>query len=149
MSETEKRLADLEARVALLEERSPRTKKFEPPTLEEVKAYVAEKGYHFSPELFWNRNTENNWTTRDSRRQIVPMISWKGVCATWEGNWRESHKMGSDEQVAAKTAIAIKDDERMKKLQAMAEEQLKKIRAASSGKEAEDTAALQRPEMDL
>lgn len=58
-----------------------RRKTFAKPTLEEVAAYVAEKGYHFSPAAFIAHYESNGWMVGRS-----PMRSWRSACATWEHN---------------------------------------------------------------
>ena len=65
------------------EKKSPRVSpnRFVPPTLEEVEAYVAEKGYHFSPAAFIAHYESNGWMVGRNR-----MKSWKSACATWEHN---------------------------------------------------------------
>lgn len=54
-----------------------------PPTVEEVRAYVAEKGYTFDPWLFFEKNTAKEWKYWTGKK-MVPMKSWKGACATWQ-----------------------------------------------------------------
>ena len=57
------------------------SKKFKKPTLEEVKAYIKEKGYTFDPEAFMSYYDANGW--RVGRN---PMKSWKAACAYWNKN---------------------------------------------------------------
>lgn len=57
-----------------------RTKKFVPPTLEEVKAYAAERGSDVDPERFYDYFTAGDW--KDSRGN--PVRSWKQKFLTWE-----------------------------------------------------------------
>lgn len=64
-------------------------KRFTPPSVEEVRAYCAEKGYHFDPEDFVNRNEAGGWLVGKAR---LPMKSWRAACATWESNWRKWHE---------------------------------------------------------
>ena len=52
---------------------------FARPTLEEVKAYVIEKGYRFDPEAFFSFYESNGWKVGKN-----PMKSWKDACTTWE-----------------------------------------------------------------
>lgn len=52
---------------------------FARPTLEEVKAYVIEKGYRFDPEAFYSFYESNGWKVGKN-----PMKSWKDACTTWE-----------------------------------------------------------------
>lgn len=57
-----------------------RTKKFVPPTLEEVKAYAAERGSDVDPKRFHDYFTAGDW--KDSRGN--PVRSWKQKFLTWE-----------------------------------------------------------------
>lgn len=57
-----------------------RTKKFIPPTLEEVKAYATERGSDVDPERFYDYFTAGDW--KDSRGN--PVRSWKQKFLTWE-----------------------------------------------------------------
>ena len=55
-------------------------KKFIPPTLEDVKAYAAERGSDVDPERFFDYFTAGDW--KDSRGN--PVRSWKQKFLTWE-----------------------------------------------------------------
>ena len=57
-----------------------RTKKFVPPTLEEVKAYAAERGSDVDAKRFFDYFTAGDW--KDSRGN--PVRSWKQKFLTWE-----------------------------------------------------------------
>lgn len=57
-----------------------RAKKFVSPTLEEVKAYAAERGSDVDPERFYDYFTAGDW--KDSRGN--PVRSWKQKFLTWE-----------------------------------------------------------------
>ena len=52
---------------------------FVKPTVEDVAAYVREKGYAFDAEEFWNFYESNGWRVGRS-----PMKSWKSACVTWQ-----------------------------------------------------------------
>lgn len=56
------------------------------PTLEEVKAHVEEKGYHFDPQQFFDYYEASDWHFRNGK----PVKSWKQCCVTWEGNCKAS-----------------------------------------------------------
>ena len=60
--------------------RNARTReKFVKPTLEEVAAYMREKGYSVDAEEFWNFYESKGWKVgRD------PMKSWQAACVTWQ-----------------------------------------------------------------
>lgn len=57
-----------------------RKKIFVPPTLEEVKAYIAEKGYHVDGDFFWNYYDKGEWKRKDG----TPVLNWKQTLVTWE-----------------------------------------------------------------
>lgn len=59
---------------------------FTPPTLDEIAAYVKEKGYHFDPEEFFHHYDANNWHVGK-----VKVSRWKSCCFTWEKNWLKEH----------------------------------------------------------
>jgi len=61
---------------------------FTPPTIEEARIYIQERGYHFTAEEFIGKGEAVGWVTGKNR---VPLKSWKGWMATWEANWRENH----------------------------------------------------------
>lgn len=63
-----------------------RTKKaFVPPTLEEVEAYIREKGYHFNAQAFIDYYEADDWHYgKDNNRKKVS--NWKRCCATWDNN---------------------------------------------------------------
>ena len=52
---------------------------FVKPTIEEIKAHVIEKGYHFDPEAFFSFYESNGWKVGKN-----PMKSWQSACITWE-----------------------------------------------------------------
>ena len=54
------------------------------PTLDEVKAYVAEKGYHFDAEHFYDYYSASGWKMQSGK----PVKSWRQCCVTWERNDR-------------------------------------------------------------
>lgn len=67
---------------------SPKKKsaRFIKPTVEEVDAYVKEKGYRIDAENFVNYYESKGWLVGKS-----PMKDWKAACRTWEKNWKENH----------------------------------------------------------
>ncbi len=56
------------------------------PTLEEVKAYVQERGYHFDPQHFFDYYDASGWKMQSGK----PVKSWKQCCVTWERNCKGS-----------------------------------------------------------
>lgn len=57
------------------------------PTIEEVKAHVQEKGYHFDPQHFFDYYEAGNWTLGNGKK----VTSWKRCCVTWERNWKKGN----------------------------------------------------------
>lgn len=92
-NENEKRGAD-----------KPPRPRFVPPTVEEVRAYCRQKGYHVDPEAFVNFYAANGWKQGKGK----PIVDWKACVATWE---RREHPA----EQAAPAQEAVKygwDDER-------------------------------------
>ena len=70
-----------------IEDKSSTKKKpreiFVPPTLDEVEAYIKEKGYHFSAKAFIDYYAADDWHLgRGASRRKVS--NWKQCCVTWE-----------------------------------------------------------------
>lgn len=65
---------------------TPKTTTFIPPTDEQVRSFVREKGYHFNPEQFVPFYQSKGW-----RVGKEPMKDWKAACRTWEASWKEKH----------------------------------------------------------
>lgn len=67
---------------------SPKKKssRFIKPTVEEVDAYVKEKGYHIDAENFVNYYESKGWVVGKA-----PMKDWEAACRTWEKTWKENH----------------------------------------------------------
>lgn len=57
-------------------------KRFTPPTIEEVKTYVNEKGYSVDPERFYDYYTANGWVQGKGK----PIADWKAAVRTWVRN---------------------------------------------------------------
>lgn len=55
------------------------SKKFIKPTLEEVKSYIKENGYHTDPEMFIDFYESKGWKVGNQ-----PMKDWKAAIRTWE-----------------------------------------------------------------
>ncbi len=55
-----------------------KNKRFVPPTVEEIQAYVTEKSMNVDAEKFWNFYESKGWLVGKS-----PMKSWKAACGTW------------------------------------------------------------------
>ena len=57
--------------------------RFKPPTVDEVQAYIAEKGFTFSAEEFVASNEQKGWVVG---RNQTPMKNWKAACTIWQKN---------------------------------------------------------------
>ena len=57
-------------------------KQFVPPTIEEVEAYISEKGYHFNAKQFIEHYEASDWHLGNGKK----IRYWKQCCATWESN---------------------------------------------------------------
>ena len=71
---------DTEVRLGKVSQGKDRLERFTPPTLEEVKEYVSEKGLSVDPVQFFNYFEEGNWT--DSKGNKVK--NWKQKILTWQ-----------------------------------------------------------------
>lgn len=72
--------------------KAPKTKRasFVKPTVEEVRAYIAEKGYSVDAEKFWNFYEAKDWYIGKNK-----MKRWHNAVATWA-------RSGSDSRQAAR-----------------------------------------------
>jgi len=62
-------------------------KRFSPPTVEEVQAYIDEKGYNVNAEMFIDFYQSKGWVVGKS-----PMKDWKAAVRTWDGKRKEEQK---------------------------------------------------------
>lgn len=60
---------------------------FVKPTVEEVSAYIAERGYTFSAEEFVAFYESNGWKVGKN-----PMKSWQAACVTWQSKRRPQER---------------------------------------------------------
>ena len=65
------------------QKRESRTNKFVPPSLEEIKDYVEERGYQIDAEVFYTHYVSNGWMVGRNK-----MKSWQASVANW--NRREN-----------------------------------------------------------
>ena len=65
-------------------------KPFTPPTLEEVREYVKEKGYHFSADTFFAYYDSQNWRKGNGQK----VSKWKQCCVIWESKEQNKPKGG-------------------------------------------------------
>ena len=63
------------------------SKKFTPPTLEEVEEYINEKGYNIRASKFVDYYTSNGWKVGKN-----PMKDWKAAVRSWAHNDYDSDK---------------------------------------------------------
>lgn len=61
------------------EDKPPRSKRFVPPTVEEVRAYCVERQNGIDPNRFINHYTSNGWMVGRNK-----MKDWKAAVRTWE-----------------------------------------------------------------
>lgn len=73
---------------------------FVKPTIEEIRAYIAEKGYHFSAEQFFAFYESKGWKVGSQ-----PMKDWKMACVTWEGRTGNRAQQPSQSQQPRKTTF--------------------------------------------
>lgn len=85
-----------------------KTKPFVPPTVEDVRAYAAEKGYHFNPQSFFDYYETSNWHFRNGK----PVKNWKQCCVTWENTWKEGHPSYKNRSQADYSEFSIDNWER-------------------------------------
>ena len=62
-------------------------KRFTPPSLSEVQAYIEEKSYHINAESFINFYASKDWMVGKNK-----MTSWKSAIAGWETRWKSEHQ---------------------------------------------------------
>lgn len=72
---------------------SKKAKEFVPPTVEEVKEYIKEKGYHFDAKSFVEYYESDDWHYGEGKKRRK-VSNWKRCCTTWENTWKENHGGG-------------------------------------------------------
>lgn len=82
-------------------------KNFKKPTLEELEAYINEKGYHFSASNFINYYDSVGWKIGKS-----PMKDWKAACRTWEAKYKNDNngKCYKPKEISRETSYPEYDD---------------------------------------
>jgi hypothetical protein len=63
-----------------------RAARFAPPTVDDVAAYVCEKGYHVNAERFVSFYQQKGWMVGKNR-----MKDWKAAVRNWETRWKDDH----------------------------------------------------------
>lgn len=68
---------------------------FVKPKIEDVDAYIRERGYHFDAETFYNFYESKGWMVGSNH-----MKDWKAACRTWEAKRKNEAKPSSDDEAA-------------------------------------------------
>lgn len=76
------------------EEKKPR---FYPPTLEELKKYIADNKYNVDPERFIDYYTANGWTVGKNR-----MKDWKAAVRNWDRSQKSGGRMRQESTAKTK-----------------------------------------------
>ena len=76
--------------------RESKSKRFTPPTLEEVQAYCAERNNNIDPQHFIDYYTSNGWLVGKNK-----MKDWKAAVRTWERNGYSSNKSNNSKPTQA------------------------------------------------
>lgn len=63
-------------------------KEFTPPTVEEVREYVKEKGYNIDADYFWSYYNASDWIDKNNE----PVLNWKLKLVTWAKKEEEKPK---------------------------------------------------------
>ncbi len=75
-----------------------KSKKFVPPSVDEVRAFCQERGNNIDPEYFIAYNENRNWTLSNGRK----MKDWKLAVITWEkNNFSKPQAQGTPRKVVA------------------------------------------------
>ncbi len=69
---------EIEKELYLKENVKEKTSRFSPPTLEEIQAYIREKGFSVDAERFFDYYTSNGWKVGKN-----PMKSWEATVRNW------------------------------------------------------------------
>lgn len=70
----------------------PKSRRFEPPTLDEAKAYASEMGYQIDVDHFIDYYTANGWVQGRGK----PIKDWKAALRNWAKNDRNFHPEKED-----------------------------------------------------
>lgn len=65
--------------------------KFEPPTVQDIKAYCIEKGYDIDAEAFWGFYESKGWMVGKNK-----MKSWRGAIVSWNSRDKEKKQNTGD-----------------------------------------------------
>lgn len=86
-------------------EREKPQKRFVPPTLEEVQAYIVEKGYSVDAESFIAFYQSKNWYVGKNK-----MKDWKAAIVTWEKREREQPRRASSRKIKSSEPRNVNDE---------------------------------------
>lgn len=92
---------DIKGDTSRVKKKSPR--RFEPPTVEDVRQYVQSKGYSVDPESFVDYYTARGWELSKGRK----VKDWQACVRTWNGN---SKSWNQEKQ--KKTGVTISEEQR-------------------------------------
>lgn len=76
-------------------------RRFRPPSVEEVDAYIKEQGYTFSAETFVDFYSSKGWKVGSQ-----PMKDWKAACRTWQRR-RDEEKKTSPQKPAKNSSFDL------------------------------------------
>lgn len=79
-------------------------KRFVKPTIEEIQAYIQEKGYTFDAEAFFAYYESNGWKV--GRNQ---MKNWKMACTTWSKNRNDNNNNYGRETITDKIRRTVEN----------------------------------------
>ena len=79
-------------------------KRFVKPTIEEIRAYIFEKGYTFDAEAFFAFYESNGWKVGRN-----PMKNWKMACTTWAKNNRNNNNGYGRETITDKIRRTVEE----------------------------------------
>lgn len=85
---------DVNENIKESEEKKPR---FYPPTLEELKKYIADNKYNVDPERFIDYYTANGWTVGKNR-----MKDWKAAVRNWDRSQKSGGRMRQESTAKTK-----------------------------------------------
>lgn len=80
------------------------SKRFVKPTIEEIRAYIFEKGYTFDAEAFFAFYESNGWKVGRN-----PMKNWKMACTTWAKNRNNNNSYGRSKTNSEKFVESVKE----------------------------------------
>lgn len=78
---------------------------FVPPTVEEVKAYIAEKGWQIDAEQWWNFYNSKGWMVGKNKMQ-----KWKSAVATWKSRHPNTNNNGTGQRISYSEQRKERDD---------------------------------------